>query len=106
MSAAFFRSSCLILGFLSLTAHAGDLAKLAKQCGLTLITATNDAPCEPGFSQHTFTRRSNESGQVIGHHECWEATGDPTRPFLINQGWGYLQCRSIHAFLLTPKAGY
>ena len=96
MSAALIRSSCLLLGCLALAAHAGEPAKPAKQYKLTPITATNNAPCEPGFTQNTFTRRMSESGQIIGYHECWEATGDPTRPFLINAGWGYLW---------TPGAG-
>jgi len=78
------------LGLFAVAANAGDHAKPAKRYSLTSVVATNNAPCEPGFTQHTFTRRMNESGQVIGYHECWEATGDPTRPFLINQGWGYL----------------
>jgi len=90
MSAALSRSSYLLLGCFALAAHAGDLAKPAKQYDLTPITATNNAACEPGFTQNTFTRRMNESGQVIGYHECWEATGDPARPFLINFGWGYV----------------
>jgi hypothetical protein len=87
---ALIRGSCLALGLFAVAAYAGDRAKPAERYELTPIVATNNAPCEPGFTQNTFTRRMNESGQVIGYHECWEATGDPTRPFLINFGWGYV----------------
>lgn len=93
---ALIRGSCLVLGFFIVAAHAGEDARPAKRYKMTPIVATNSAPCEPGFTQHTFNRRINESGQVIGYHECWEATGDPAKPFLLNQGWGYLW---------TPRAG-
>jgi hypothetical protein len=92
------------LGFFAVAANAGAHAKPAKRYSLTPIVATNNAPCEPGFTQNTFTRRMNESGQVIGYHECWEATGDPTRPFLVNSGWGYLWTPHTGSVLLPNIA--
>jgi hypothetical protein len=101
---ALIRGSCLVLGFFAIAAHAGEHAKPAKRYELTPIVATNNAPCEPGFVQHTFNRRINESGQVIGYHECWVATGDPTAPFSINAGWGYLWTPGTGSVLLPGIA--
>src|SRR5262245_18082281 len=85
------RALVFSLGLCSIAAYAGgDHAKPAKRYKLTPIVATNNAQGELGFTQNTYTRRMNESVQVIGHHECWEAIGDPTRPFSLNAGWGYL----------------
>jgi hypothetical protein len=101
---ALAKGFALALVFSAVAAHAGDRSKPAKRYALTPIVATNNAPCEPGFTQNTFTRRMNESGQVIGYHECWEATGDPARPFLLNAGWGYLWTPGTGSVLLPNIA--
>lgn len=97
MSAVLSRCSLVTLGFfVAASAQGGEHAKPAKQYELTPIVATNNAHCEPGFAQSTFTRRINASGQVIGYHICYEPTGIPETPLFFNFGWGYL---------FTPGAG-
>ena len=97
MSAVLSRCSLVTLGFfVAASAQGGEHAKPAKQYELTPIVATNNAHCEPGFAQSTFTRRINTSGQVIGYHICYEPTGIPETPLFFNSGWGYL---------FTPGAG-
>ena len=108
MSAALIRCSVIVLGFFAAAAQSGDhgeRGKPAKRYELQRIVATNDAPCEPGFAQWTFTRRINESGQVIGYQQCYEATGIPEAPFFFNQGWGYLFTPGSGSRLLPTIAG-
>jgi hypothetical protein len=105
MSAVLSRCSLVALGvFAATVAHGGEQAKPAKHYELTPIVATNDAQCEPGFAQRTFTRRINASGQVIGYQVCWEPSGIPETPFFINFGWGYLFTPGVASRLLPNVA--
>jgi uncharacterized membrane protein len=84
------RFAAVILMFPAAAAHAVDTSKPARRYEVMEIVAPPNPKCEPGFVSFTFNRRMNESGQVVGYQECWQATDNPETPFLRNSGVGYV----------------
>lgn len=80
--------SIVVLAFFSIAAQGADANKPARPYEVTEIVAPLNPKCEPGFAHSTFTRRMNESGQIVGYHECWEPSGVSEAPFLRNKVLG------------------
>jgi uncharacterized membrane protein len=97
--------AAVVLMFSAVAAHAVDTSKPARRYEVTEIVVPLNARCEPGFASFTFNRRMNESGQVVGYQECWEATGDPTAPFLRDFGTGYVWSAGAGAQSLPAVGG-